>query len=58
MVNAEKIKKQKNVVTNPKSRMFPIFAKKLPLCILKPDAKTIGGKQTKKKVLSLNFRSF
>ena len=34
------------------------LAKKLPLYMLNPDAKTIGGKHTKKNVSSLNFMRF
>jgi len=46
-----------NVDMIPSRIIFLIFAKKLPLYMLNPEAKTIGGKHTKKKVLSLNFRS-
>ena len=57
MVRAEKPKKQTNVPSTPNMSMVLIFAKKLPLYILKPDANTIGGRHTKKNVLSLNFIS-
>ena len=54
IVIAENEKKATNVPSIPKSIVFPIFAKKFHLLILKPEANTIGGKQKKKNVLSSN----
>ena len=45
IVIAEKQKKHMNVPSIPNVKMFFKFAKKLPLCMLNPDAKTIGGRQ-------------
>ena len=42
----EKVVKQTKVPKTPKIIIFPMLEKKLPLCILNPLAKTIGGKQT------------
>ena len=56
IVMAEKLKNATNVPNTPKSKMGEILAKKSPLCILNPDAKTIGGRQKKKKALSSNWR--
>ena len=56
MVTAENTKKHKKVVITPNIKIFFMFEKKLPLCMLKPDAKTIGGRHTKKNVSSLNVR--
>ena len=45
MVMDVKDTKLTSVPNTPKIKMFLIFAKKLPLYILKPDANTIGGRQ-------------
>jgi hypothetical protein len=45
-VSAENTKKQIKVANTPRSEIFLKLAKKLPLCMLKPEPKTIGGKQT------------
>lgn len=42
----EKVVKQTKVPKTPKIMIFPILAKKLPLYILNPLAKTMGGKHT------------
>ena len=55
IVIAEKQKNPTKVPRIPNVKIFFRFPKKLPLCILNPDANTIGGKQIQKKVLSLNF---
>ena len=44
IVIAEKQKNPTNVPNIPKVKIFLRLAKKLPLYILKPEAKTIGGK--------------
>jgi hypothetical protein len=57
IVANENAVKQVNVPRMPNMDIFLKFEKKLPLYILNPEAKTIGGKQTKKNVSSLNFKS-
>ena len=54
IVMNEKLKNATNVPITPKSKIGEILEKKSPLCILKPDAKTIGGRQKKKNALSSN----
>lgn len=56
IVIAEKLENAIIVPMSPNKRMFLKFLKKLPLCMLNPDANTIGGKHTKKKTLSSNLR--
>ena len=51
----EKQKNPINVPMTPNNRMLVILEKKSPLYILNPDANTIGGRQTKKNILSLNL---
>ena len=58
IVSDEKQKKATKVPTTPKSSIFDRFAKKSPLYMLKPEANTIGGRQKKKKALSLNLSKF
>jgi len=55
IVSTENTKKHTKVDMHPKISIFLMFEKKLPLCMLKPEANTMGGRHTKKKVLSLNF---
>lgn len=55
IVIAEKLKNATNVPITPNKRIFDRLAKKSPLCILKPDAKTIGGKIKKKNMLPSNL---
>ena len=56
IVNMEKLVKATNVPKTPSTAIVLILAKKLPLCMLKPLANTMGGKHTKKNVLSSNLR--
>lgn len=54
----EKLKKATKVPSTPNNSTIEKLPKKSPLYMLKPDANTIGGKQKKKNVLSLNCRRF
>jgi len=56
IVIAEKLKNATKVPSTPNSMMTLILAKKSPLCMLNPDAKTMGGRQKKKNALSSNWR--
>jgi hypothetical protein len=46
IVNNEKIVKQTKVENTPNVITILMFWKNLPLCMLKPELKTIGGKHT------------
>lgn len=56
IVKTDKLTKATKVPKTPSTVMLLMLAKKLPLCMLKPLANTMGGKQTKKKVLLSNLR--